>query len=93
MAYQPKYKKQYNPSNHYNQQPVVMDQMIQQQQPPMEHKKQQKEPIKNKQDQNLRVYANNIEKFLKDGRGWFPQKLPKNLLESIEKIKPGPLQK
>ena len=66
---------------------------MQQQIPPIEHKKPPKEKIKNKQDQNLRVYANNIEKFLKDGRGWFPQKLPQTILESIEKVKAGPLQK
>ncbi len=56
-------------------------------------RKQQPEPVKNKQDQNLRAYGNNIERFLKEGRGWFPSKLPQNVIDRIEKVRHGPLQK
>jgi mRNA deadenylase 3'-5' endonuclease subunit Ccr4 len=38
----------------------------------------------------LRGFKDNIEHFLKEGRGWFPKILPKRILEHISEVRPGP---
>jgi hypothetical protein len=39
------------------------------------------------------VYKDNIESFLEKGRGWFPKKLPKSIVDKIEVVKHGSMQK